>query len=64
MLRTSTHPVRNRPQSLDVVRCRFRFRMTDLISPMQNPAYSPPSTHIPTSGTNLDPLRAPAVSAT
>src|SRR5438132_4431113 len=45
ILRTSTHLVRSRFQSLSVVRCRSVFRIAGAISPIQNPAYSPPSAH-------------------
>jgi hypothetical protein len=46
VLRTSTHPVRSRTQSEDVVRCRFVFEVGGANSPIQNPAYAPPSAHL------------------
>jgi hypothetical protein len=46
VLRTSTHAVRSRTRSGGVVRCRFVFRTGRVISLTQNPAYSPPSTHL------------------
>ena len=45
ILRTSTHLVRSRFQSLSVVRCRSVFRIAGAISPIQNPAYAPSSAH-------------------
>jgi hypothetical protein len=46
-VRTSTHPVRSRTQSQGVVRCRFVFTRGGLNSRIQNPTYSPLSTHLP-----------------
>jgi hypothetical protein len=46
VLRTSTHPVRSRSQSLYVIGCCFVFTTGRSISPIQNPAYSPPSAHL------------------
>ena len=46
-LRTSTHSVRSRPQSQGVVWCRFVFRVSGTISPIQDPAYAPLSAHNP-----------------
>jgi hypothetical protein len=43
-------PVRIRSQSLGVIGCRFVFRTGGVISPTQNPAYSPLSTHKPNIG--------------
>ena len=46
VLRTRTHPVRSRSRSGCVVKCRFVLRMGVVKSLIQNPAYSPPSTHL------------------
>jgi hypothetical protein len=44
--RTSTHPVRSRPQSQAVVGIFAVFRMRGAILPIQNPAYSVNADHL------------------
>jgi hypothetical protein len=43
---SGAYSVRSRSQSLGVIGCRFVFRTGRVISPIQNPAYSPPPTHL------------------